>query len=421
MGLTEVTVDAKVYNQSTKTPLLNTNIKVKRFDLLEIDVNLAQTWFTNKYLKQSQEVNANGISVATNQAAGFYKDSTPSYEYALCSLVGTLDNGKTYFPIGSHLKMVHLGVEGTLSLTCWGGDYNISEGQIKATVSVQEQFAIKELESESQYEELSGTETSFDVHAYHHSITGGQALNTNIQVEPGDLLTVRVHPKDLYNLLTNDPKFFINANGLNNDKKEAYADKIKGPFRFVCGSLIGTIDNDISYFPIGTNLEMTILNKGTLSLYCWDVDQGNNLGSVKAFVKVVRKGIETTQIVNIDGKTNTQNNPVVLRLTKGTYTVTPIGTQNGGNYNAWNPWFGSVKPENGENLTEGWLNSYFIQAEKPQWIDDGQKYKTDLLALANAKTAQFTLLNDTDVKFSVLTDYPEYCLGGISLEVKKIN
>jgi hypothetical protein len=420
MSLTEVTIDAQVYNQSTKTPLLNTNIKVKRFDLLVIDVNLAQTWFTNKYLKQSQKVDANGISVATNQSAGFYKDNAPPYEFALCSLVGTLDNGKTFFPIGTHLKMVNLGVESTLSLTCWGGDYNISEGQIKATVSVQEQFAIKELESESQYEELSGIEASFDVHAYHHSISGGQALNTNIQLEPGDLLIVRTHPKDLYNLLSNDPKFFINANGLNNEKKESWSDKVKGPFRFVCGSLIGTIDNDISYFPIGTNLEMTILNRGTLSLYCWDVDIANNLGSVKAFVKVLRQGT-TKQIVNIDGTTSNTYNPVVLKLTKGTYAVTPIGTKDGGAYDAWNPWLGSVKPENGENLTEGWLNSYIIQVKDPQWIYDPQKYKTALMALANAKKTGFTLDNDTEVKFYLPNDYPQYCVGGISLEVKKIN
>jgi hypothetical protein len=420
---TEVTIDAKVYNQSTKTPLLKTNIKVNRFDLLVIDVNSNQTWFTNKYQKKSQEVYANGISVGTNQIAGLYKDSsTTPPEFALCGLVGTLDDGRTYFPIGTHLKMVNLQPSGTLSLICWGGDSNISEGEIKATISVEEQFAIKELESEPQYEELSGTETSFDIHAYHHSISGGKALNTNIQLEPGDLLIVRAHPKDLYNLLSNDPKFYINANALNSDKKVCWsADGGRGSFRFACGSLIGTIDNDSTYFSIGTHLEMTILNRGTLSFYCADVDQGNNLGSVKAFVKVVRQGITTTQIVNIDGKTNNQKNPVVLKLTKGTYAVTPIGTENGGKYNAWNPWFGSVKPESGENLTEGWLNSYFIQAENPQWISDNHKHKTDLLALANAQKAQFTLLNDTEVKFYLPNDYPEYCLGGISLEVKSIN
>jgi hypothetical protein len=321
--MTSVTINAQVHNQSiksksTRTPLLNTNlletgIKVKRFDLLVIDVNLDQKW---SYIKQSQKVYANGISVGTNQSVGFYKDPLPNppAEFALCSLVGTLDDGKTYFPIGTHLKMINLwpdldSIQGSpLSLICWGADSHISEGEIKATVSVQEQFAIKELESGPQYEELYETETSFDIHAYHHSVSGGEALNTNIQLEPGDLLKVGVHPKDLYNMQNNDSGFYINANGLNYETKKPCwsAEPTKGSFKFVCGSLIGAIgkvkdkaidnvihkvidDKDSTYFPIGTHLEMTVLNRGTLFFYCWDVDNVNNLGSVKAFVKVVRQ------------------------------------------------------------------------------------------------------------------------------------
>lgn len=45
-------------------------------------------------------------------------------------------------------------------------------------------------------------------------------------------------------------------------------------------------------------------------------------------------------IVNIDARTNSTTNPVVMFFDAGTYEVTPIGVSDGGTYNAWNPWIG---------------------------------------------------------------------------------
>ncbi|HEV7806941.1 MAG TPA: hypothetical protein VGO80_14050 [Solirubrobacteraceae bacterium] len=52
------------------------------------------------------------------------------------------------------------------------------------------------------------------------------------------------------------------------------------------GSLVGSLDGGKTYFAIGTRMEMTILAPGRLALYYWDVNNGDNSGSIVATVAV---------------------------------------------------------------------------------------------------------------------------------------
>jgi hypothetical protein len=69
-------------------------------------------------------------------------------------------------------------------------------------------------------------------------------------------------------------------------------------------------------------------------------------------------------IVDIDARTNGPASPVQTFLLAGTYTVTPIGTVDGGAFDAWNAWGSTTCSDpNGCQRTDpstvrGWLTTY---------------------------------------------------------------
>ncbi|MBW4675046.1 MAG: hypothetical protein KME52_13755 [Desmonostoc geniculatum HA4340-LM1] len=112
-------------------------------------------------------------------------------------------------------------------------------------------------------------------------IAGAQTANNN---------NIDVHPKDLWSILSDNRVWDINANGLGEDNKQRYGSGLASKnFNFQHGSLIGTLDDGKTYFPVGTHLKLTVLIPGTLKLVHWDQDYTNNNGSVRAFVNVERK------------------------------------------------------------------------------------------------------------------------------------
>lgn len=289
-----ITIDAKT-NCSTDGAFKTTDIPLlKEGQLLIVDVvDHEKTWSAYKDYEKSW-VNANGISKITNKIDGLYKElaranRTVEFEFALGSLIGTLDNGQTYFPVGTHLEMTILR-DGNLSFLFWGGDSNTNDGSLTANVEVRESssYAINDKTVVNNDDE----EVYFDINAKVNSSTGGNPLNTGIALEPGDLLIVKVDPKDLWNPAWNDRNCDLNANGVNKNGKGQwpFGYIAKNFFEFRLGSLIGTLDGGQTYFAVGTHLEMTVLSKGTLSFVFWDADYGNNIGFVRTFVKVVKKG-----------------------------------------------------------------------------------------------------------------------------------
>ncbi|MDF5732106.1 MAG: hypothetical protein PUP92_29915 [Rhizonema sp. PD38] len=135
---------------------------------------------------------------------------------------------------------------------------------------------------------------SFDIHAQIHSSSRKNFLNTGIKLELGDVLIINLDPKDLWNLYSVKRTWDLNANGLWASTKElanTCTTNIPGSV-LVQGSLVGTLDGGTTLFPVGTHLEMTILNPGTLSLICWNNDASiYQIGSLRAFIKVVRRAI----------------------------------------------------------------------------------------------------------------------------------
>ena len=118
-------------------------------------------------------------------------------------------------------------------------------------------------------------------------------------------------------------------------------------------------------------------------------------------------------IVDLNAKTTTSTNPVIVSLEAGTYSVTPIGIDDGGAFNAWTAWY---------NAEKGWLNSYTLSSDEfsAYTVTSGGRYSTPIIALENAVSTQFTLQSSGNVKFYI-SDSPYYDnSGGMSLEIAPV-
>ena len=124
----------------------------------------------------------------------------------------------------------------------------------------------------------------YKVGAKQNSVSGGVGLNTGVKLAPGNLLTVCVDVNDTW--AAGKDQRTSNANGLGNPLGADFGTYTKGDFNFLFGSLIGSLDGGKTFFAVGTRLEMTILNKGELSLYYWDNNNADNKGTVTANVAV---------------------------------------------------------------------------------------------------------------------------------------
>lgn len=125
------------------------------------------------------------------------------------------------------------------------------------------------------------------------------------------------------------------------------------------------------------------------------------------------------QIIDIDAKLNTRNNLVSLMLSAGTYGVDYIGMNDGGAYDGWNAW-GRVSGcnSNGENCTNGWLNSYVISFKNfSQIVTSNNRYSNSFIATQNAVNLSFTLPSDMMVNFFIPDSVYEDNVGGISLKL----
>ncbi|NMG09901.1 hypothetical protein [Brasilonema sp. UFV-L1] len=313
----EFTINANNnFLNSTSQNLFNTNLALKEGDLLTIDSNQRQPNFNSKN--------------TTNR----------DFEFSVGSLVGTLNGGKTFFPVGNHLKVMVLDEGGNLSFVFWGSDNSADSTAVTVTVEVErgkaEEQAIatsKETEpAKINFDDFPNT-FPFAVHSYANSLAWYASnnyylpeplLNTAIELQPGDLLTVDVSPRDLWSQDTGER--LANANGrivgpatrTDIGKAQWSLHSYKG-HNYREGSLAGSLDGGKTFFPVGVHLEMTVLSAGTLSLCCWDRDTGNNRSFITAYVKVVRNGVPIT---NLNIKT-------VISTGNGSNTQIGTGTSSG--------------------------------------------------------------------------------------------
>lgn len=167
------------------------------------------------------------------------------------------------------------------------------------------------------------------------------------------------------------------------------------------------------------------------------------------------------QIITLDAKRNTQNNPVPLYLRAGTYQVTPIGKHQGGNQTAWSVWehttcqqprgcvrtvptkftglhnnyyvmsahLGTVKVKN-KPLTEvaaipkHRMHSYYLADGTTRAYEVAQPvvYPNEASALAGAQNSVFVLKQSGRVKFALLDNSRiSDNRGGMSLKITRID
>ena len=134
-------------------------------------------------------------------------------------------------------------------------------------------------------------------------------------------------------------------------------------------------------------------------------------------------GIASADIINLDAEVDTISSPDTLFLGDGTYNVEVIGTDEGGVYNAWNPWgFTSGCSENDDGCTTGWINSYHYGSVEIGTVHygDGNKYANEILALQNAVDSSFTLSYAQTVNFWIADSYYRDNIEGISLNITEI-
>lgn len=124
-------------------------------------------------------------------------------------------------------------------------------------------------------------------------------------------------------------------------------------------------------------------------------------------------GTARAVIIDIDAVTNTADNRVSVFLTAGTYVVTPIGTAEGGAFNAWDA--NIFDGPNGQS----WLHDYWIDSSEfgPDEFRDFNFYTNELDALANAVGTSFTLTSDSSVDFYIMDNPYTDNAGGVSLSV----
>jgi hypothetical protein len=127
---TQFEVKAKGNSVSGGTPLV-TGISVTKGDLLTISVPPDDKWSAGA---ANRESNANGLSNPFGGDFGVFTHNGFSFLYG--SLVGSLDNGKTFFAVGTRMEMSILVPAGRLNLYYWDVNKDDNSGSVTATVAV---------------------------------------------------------------------------------------------------------------------------------------------------------------------------------------------------------------------------------------------------------------------------------------------
>lgn len=122
-------VKAKENSVSGGAPLV-TGITVSKGQLLTISVAPDDKWSAGV---ADRESNANGLSNPFGGNYGVFTKGPFSFFYG--SLVGSLDDGKTFFAVGTRLEMSILFPTGRLLLYYWDSNNVDNTGSITATVA----------------------------------------------------------------------------------------------------------------------------------------------------------------------------------------------------------------------------------------------------------------------------------------------
>jgi hypothetical protein len=123
-------VKAKENSVSGGAPLV-TGISVTKGQLLTISVPQDDKWRAGV---ADRESNANGLSNPFGGNYGVFTKGSFSFFYG--SLIGSLDEGKTFFAVGTRMEMSILIPSGRLLLYYWDVNNADNTGSITATVTL---------------------------------------------------------------------------------------------------------------------------------------------------------------------------------------------------------------------------------------------------------------------------------------------
>ena len=107
-----------------------TGLYVEQGQLLVIHADASDTWSLGS---GRRTCNANGLGNPLGQDFGVY--SLGDFECVYGALVGSLNQGQTFFGIGTYLVMTAL-LSGDLTLYCWDSNSNDNDGEITAYIQV---------------------------------------------------------------------------------------------------------------------------------------------------------------------------------------------------------------------------------------------------------------------------------------------
>jgi len=123
-------VKAKENSVSGGAPMV-TGVAVTKGQLLTISVAQDDKWSAGAADRTS---NANGLSNPFGGNYGVFTKGPFSFFYG--SLVGSLDDGKTYFAVGTRMEMSILVPSGKLLLYYWDSNNADNSDSVTATVAV---------------------------------------------------------------------------------------------------------------------------------------------------------------------------------------------------------------------------------------------------------------------------------------------
>ena len=151
------------------------------------------------------------------------------------------------------------------------------------------------------------------------------------------------------------------------------------------------------------SMSFTIQEPGWVDFYTPDnQNTGDKLGGMSLRITPPADCV----IVNVSARNRTKSDARLVHFPAGQYEVTPIGSADGGIFNAWHSGL-------------GWVNRYNFTsvefADRQVW--DGVRHRTAEAALASARDAVFTLQYPRYVQFWIQDGYYPDNTGGMSLMV----
>ena len=119
----------------------------------------------------------------------------------------------------------------------------------------------------------------FEVFASGSSVTGGSGVFVG-NFTSGQVINFSADPADTWAMHPDDVTLVSNADGTD------LLPLTIGDLASGVGLLVGSWDDGVTYFSIGLSKQVTVPVDAALTLWCWDSDNANNVGSIITSVQI---------------------------------------------------------------------------------------------------------------------------------------